>query len=151
MAASINSCEAIWLRKLLVNLFRRRMEVTRIMCGNQSCIKLSENLVFYDQSKHIDIRCRFVRDCVQRGDVQLSYTPTGEHVVDILTKALGRTKFAYFREKMGMIKNPFQYQKWVWCCSVDAVLGGRTSSSTNAVLGGRNNNSTNVEGAVVQM
>jgi len=81
----------------------------------------------------------------------LSYTPTGEHVVDILTKALGRTKFAYFREKMGMIKNPFQYQKWVWCCSVDAVLGGRTSSSTNAVLGGRNNNSTNVEGAVVQM
>eukprot|EP00253_Pinus_taeda_P020361 PITA_20361 len=36
MAASIASCEAIWLRKLLVNLFRRRMETTRIMCDNQS-------------------------------------------------------------------------------------------------------------------
>eukprot|EP00253_Pinus_taeda_P036089 PITA_36089 len=43
MVASIASCEAIWLRKLLVNLFRRRMEATRIMCDNQSCIKLSEN------------------------------------------------------------------------------------------------------------
>eukprot|EP00253_Pinus_taeda_P032206 PITA_32206 len=108
MVASTASCEAIWLRNLLVNLFRRKMEVTRIMCDNQSCIKLSENPVFHDRSKHIDIRCHFVKDCVQRGVVQLSYTPTGEQVVDILTKALERIKFDYVREKMGMIKNPFQ-------------------------------------------
>ncbi len=108
MAASTTSCEAIWLRKLLVNLFRRRMEATRILFDNHSCIKLSENLVFHDRSKHIDVRCHFVIDCVQQGAIQLSYTPTGEQVADILTKALGRTKFDYFREKMGMIKNPFQ-------------------------------------------
>eukprot|EP00253_Pinus_taeda_P008736 PITA_08736 len=107
MAATIASCKAIWLRKLFVNLFRRRMEATRIMCDNQSCIKLSENLVFHDQSKHIDIRCHFVRHRVQRGAVQLRYTRTGEQVVDILTKALGRSKFVYFKEKMGMVKNPF--------------------------------------------
>eukprot|EP00253_Pinus_taeda_P032455 PITA_32455 len=75
---STASCEAIWLRKLLVNLFKRNMEATRIMCDNQSCIKLSENIMFHDKSKHIDIWCHFVRDCVQRGAVQLSYTPTGE-------------------------------------------------------------------------
>eukprot|EP00253_Pinus_taeda_P004175 PITA_04175 len=108
MAASTASYEAIWLRKLLVNLFRRNMEATRIMCDNQSCIKLSENPVFHDRSKHIDIRCHFVRDCVQRGAVQLSYTPTGEQVADILTKALEKSKFDYFGEKMGMVKNPFQ-------------------------------------------
>eukprot|EP00253_Pinus_taeda_P026632 PITA_26632 len=78
MVASIASHEGIWLRKLLVNLFRRKMEATQIM------------------------------DCVQRGVVQLSYTLTGEQVADILTKALGMTKFDYFREKMGMVKNPFQ-------------------------------------------
>ena len=108
MAVITTSSEAIWLRKLLVNLFRRKMEATKIMCDYQSCIKLSENLVFHDWSKHIDIWCHFVRDYVQRGAAQLSYTPTGEHVADILTKALGRTKFDYFREKMGMIKNQFQ-------------------------------------------
>eukprot|EP00253_Pinus_taeda_P002385 PITA_02385 len=75
---------------------------------NQSCIKLSENPVFHDRSKHIDIQCHFVRDCVQRGAVQLSYTPIGEQVADILTKALGKSKFDYFREKMRMVKNPFQ-------------------------------------------
>eukprot|EP00253_Pinus_taeda_P008068 PITA_08068 len=78
MAASTTSCEAIWLRKLLVNLFRRNMEATRIMCDNQSCIKFFDNLVFHDRSKHIVIRCPFVRDCVQRGAVQLNYTSTGE-------------------------------------------------------------------------
>eukprot|EP00253_Pinus_taeda_P032337 PITA_32337 len=108
MAASTASCEAIWLRKFLVNLFRRRMEATRIICDNQSCIKLSENLVFHDRSKHIDIRCHFVRDSVQRATIQLRYTPTGEQVADILAKALGRTKFVHFREKKGMVKNPFQ-------------------------------------------
>eukprot|EP00253_Pinus_taeda_P032137 PITA_32137 len=77
MAASKATCEAIWLRKLLVNLFRRRMESTRIFCDNQSCIELFENPVFHDHSKHIDIRCNFIRDRVQRGAVQLEYTPTG--------------------------------------------------------------------------
>eukprot|EP00253_Pinus_taeda_P024424 PITA_24424 len=65
MAVSTSSCEAIWLRKLLVNLFRSRMDATRILCDNQSCIKLSENPIFHDRSKHIDIRCHFIRDYVQ--------------------------------------------------------------------------------------
>ena len=60
MAASTTSCEAISLRKLLVNLFKKNMEATRIMCNNQSCIKLSENPLFHDRSNHIDIRSHFV-------------------------------------------------------------------------------------------
>eukprot|EP00253_Pinus_taeda_P001826 PITA_01826 len=174
MAASTTSCEAIWLRELLVNLFRRNMEVTRIICDNQSCIKLSENPVFHDRSKHIDIQCHFVRDCVQRGAVQLSYTPTGEQVANILTKALGKSKFDYFTKKMGMEKGPTaaQMQRELQCrrsigrkdqqqhkcrgsCSADAVLGERTNSSTDAeevaVLGERTSSSTDVEGVVVQM
>ena len=108
MAASTASCEAIWLRKLLVNLLKEKMEATYILCDNQSCIKLSENPVLHDRSKHIDIRCHFIRDCVQRGVVQLKYIPTGEQVANILTKAPSKIKFTYFREKMGMVKNPFQ-------------------------------------------
>ena len=56
--------------------------------------------------KHIDIQCHFIRDYVQWGAVKLRYTPTGKQVVDILTKALSKIKFTYFREKMGMVKNP---------------------------------------------
>ncbi|KAH9292825.1 hypothetical protein KI387_042000, partial [Taxus chinensis] len=107
IAASMATCEAIWLRKLLVALFGQKVETTVIHCDNQSCIKLSENPVFHDRSKHIDIRYHFIRDCVQRGIVQLQYIPTEEQVADILTKALGKEKFIFFRDKMGVVQNNF--------------------------------------------
>jgi hypothetical protein len=64
MAASLAECEVLWLSKLLLGLFRKELEATVIHCDNQSCIKLSENTVFHDRSKHIDIRYHFIRDCV---------------------------------------------------------------------------------------
>jgi hypothetical protein len=50
MAASEASCEALWLRKLLVGLFGVQLRPTLIYYDNQSCIKLSENPVFHDKS-----------------------------------------------------------------------------------------------------
>ena len=78
MAASLAACKALWLRKLLLGLFRQELESTVIHCDNQSCIKLSENPMFHDRSKHIDIRYHFVRDCVQREAVRLDYIQTNE-------------------------------------------------------------------------
>eukprot|EP00253_Pinus_taeda_P012321 PITA_12321 len=69
MATSTATCEAIWLIKLLVSLFKKRMEATKVYCNNQSHIKLSENPVFHDWSKHIDIFYHFIRDCVHCGAV----------------------------------------------------------------------------------
>jgi hypothetical protein len=49
------SCEAIWIHNLLAGLFDLEMEATTILCDNQSCIKMIENLVFHDKLKHIEI------------------------------------------------------------------------------------------------
>jgi hypothetical protein len=78
-----------------------------IYCENQSCIKLSENPVFHDKSKHIEIHYHFIRDYVQRGEVELQYISTDEHVADILNKALGKGKFVFFRDKLGVVSNTF--------------------------------------------
>jgi hypothetical protein len=59
-------CEAVWLRKLLENLFGHEMDSTVIHCDNQSCVKLSENPVFHDKSKHIEIKYHSIRDMMQR-------------------------------------------------------------------------------------
>ena len=66
MATSLAACEAIWMRKILVRLFGSHLDPTVIYCDNQSCIKLSVNLVFHDRSKQIDIWYHHIRDCVQR-------------------------------------------------------------------------------------
>jgi hypothetical protein len=55
IVACSTSCEAIWLRKLLTGLFDMDMEATVILCDNQSSIKMIENHVFHDKSKHIEI------------------------------------------------------------------------------------------------
>eukprot|EP00253_Pinus_taeda_P004182 PITA_04182 len=55
MAESQVACEAIWMEKIMVSLFGQQMDLIVIYCDNHSCIKLSENLVFHDQSNHIDI------------------------------------------------------------------------------------------------
>ena len=65
------SCEAIWMRKLLSDLFDLQMDATCIYCDNQSCVKLSENPMFHDKSKHIEIKYHYIRDIMQRGAVQL--------------------------------------------------------------------------------
>ena len=49
-----------------------------IYYNNQSGICLSENLVFHDLSKHIDIRYHFIRDMVQRGASRLHLIKTDE-------------------------------------------------------------------------
>jgi hypothetical protein len=67
-----------------------------ILCDNQSCIKMTENPVFHDKSKHIEIRYHFIRDMVQRRALKLQYISTDEQVADVLTKPLSRVKLNTF-------------------------------------------------------
>ena len=48
VAACSASCEVIWIRKLLSNLFDLPLDATY---DNQSYVKFSENLVFHDRLK----------------------------------------------------------------------------------------------------
>jgi hypothetical protein len=97
-------CEAIWIQNLLTGLFNLEMRATVILCDNQSCIKMTENPVFHDRSKHIEIRYHFIHDMVQRGALKLQYISTNEHVTDVLTKRLSRVKFEHFRDKLGIVQ-----------------------------------------------
>ena len=58
------SYEAVWLRKLLSDLFDLQLDATCIHCDNQSCVKLSENPAFHDKSKHIEIKYHYISDMV---------------------------------------------------------------------------------------
>jgi hypothetical protein len=95
----------VWLKKLLSDLFSAELEPTVIYCDNRSCIKLSENPVFHERSKHIEMRYHYVRDMVQKNILNIQYVPTVEQTADILTKPLSLTKFVYFRDKLGVVEN----------------------------------------------
>jgi hypothetical protein len=99
------SCEAIWLRNLMTDLFDIEMRATAILCENQSCIKMTENPVFHNRSKHIEIRYHFIHNMVQRGALKLQYISTDVQVADVLTKPLdSRVKFEHFRDNLGIVR-----------------------------------------------
>ena len=88
---------------MLAGLFDEKIDVTDILCDNHSCIKMTENPVFHDKSKHIEVRYHFIRDMVQKGAIKLKYVPIEEQVENVLTKPLARVKFEYFRDKLGVV------------------------------------------------
>jgi hypothetical protein len=97
--------EAVWIHKLLADLFEHDMDSTIIHCDNPSFLKLLENPVFHDKSKHIEIKYHYIRDMVQRKVVHVQYLSTHEQVAYGFTKPLTRTKFEYVHERLGMVEN----------------------------------------------
>ena len=99
IAASMACCEAV--------LFGHVLDTTVILCDNQSGIRLSENPMFHDRSKHVDGWYHFIRDMVQQDIVRLDHIRTDEQVADILTKHLGKVMFLTFRENLGIVERPY--------------------------------------------
>ena len=80
------------------------LDTTIILYAKMSCIKMADNVVFHDKSKHIEIRYFYIRDMVQKGAIKLQYVSTNEQVADVLTKPLSRVKFEYFCDKLGVVR-----------------------------------------------
>jgi hypothetical protein len=78
IALCVAVCKAVWLRKLLADLFGHEMDSTIIHCDNQSCVKLLESPLFHNKSKHIEIKYHYIRDMLQRKAVYMQYLSTHE-------------------------------------------------------------------------
>jgi hypothetical protein len=64
---------------LLAGLFDLELKETCIWYDNQSCVNLTDNPMFHDKSKHVEIKYHYIRDLVQKGVVKLQYIGTDEH------------------------------------------------------------------------
>ena len=64
VTACSTSCEVVWLKNILSNLFYLQLDATCIYWDNQSCVKLSKNSLFHEKLKHIEIKYHYIRDMV---------------------------------------------------------------------------------------
>ena len=60
-------------------------EATKIFVNNKSTLTLAKNVVFHYQSKHINTRYHFIRECIARKEVQLEFVKSHDHVANIFT------------------------------------------------------------------
>ncbi|XP_075080568.1 secreted RxLR effector protein 161-like [Nicotiana tabacum] len=65
IAATSAVNQALWVRKLLTDLYMEQKKSTGIFVDNQAAISIADNLVFHGKTKHFKIKLYFLRDCIR--------------------------------------------------------------------------------------
>jgi hypothetical protein len=77
--------------------FEVMFERVPLMCDNTSAISVAKNPVFHKKIRHVERRHHFLRDHVEKGDVEMRYIDTERQLADIFTKPLDSSRFTDLR------------------------------------------------------
>ena len=107
MSASDAAQDLIWVTQLLQELkLNERLKCTLNM-DNTAALSISKNPINHGRSKHIDVRYHYLRERVQKGELEVTYKKSEEMIADTLTKPLNAPSFKRLRELTQVIEvNP---------------------------------------------
>jgi hypothetical protein len=71
-----------------------------LMCDNTSAISVAKNPVFHKRMRHIERRHYFLRDHVEKGDIEMRYIDTERQLADIFIKPLDSSRFVASQGKL---------------------------------------------------
>src|SRR5882672_3444670 len=94
--------EAAWLKQIGQELLLPLDDPIHIYSDNTGAVALSDNPVFHNRSKHINIRWHFVRELIRTKVIRTSHIPGVQNGVDFLTKALNRSEHDRCVQLFGM-------------------------------------------------
>ncbi|KAK6136988.1 hypothetical protein DH2020_029263 [Rehmannia glutinosa] len=101
---SLANCatELLWMKQTLAD-YKCSFENVPIFCDNISAINIAQNPVHHNRTKHIEIRHHFLRDCVSKRKIEISFVPSQDQLADIFTKPLTSETFASIRARLGIM------------------------------------------------
>jgi hypothetical protein len=77
-----------------VREFGVSFERVALMCDNTRGISVTKNTVFHKRLRHLERIHHFLRDHVEKGDIEMRYIDIERQLVDIFTKPLDSSRFA---------------------------------------------------------
>jgi hypothetical protein len=80
--------------------FRVSFERVSLKCDNTSAISVAKNPVFHKTMRHLERKHHFLRDHIEKGDIEIRYIDTERQLADIFTKPLNSSRFADLRGKL---------------------------------------------------
>jgi len=104
MALSEVVREVTWLTNLLEELRFQAYakKPVNIFVDSKGAIGLAQTNKTSESTKHIDVRCHYVREKLQRGEIQLNYVKSTHNLADIFTKVLTAQKTCAIRLELGL-------------------------------------------------
>lgn len=99
-AAAAAAQEILWLRGLAEELGLQIKSGSTLYGDNQSALKVAEQGVRSERTKHVDVKHHFITERIEMGDIQQQWIATTEQVADALTKGLPGPTFTKFRSAM---------------------------------------------------
>jgi hypothetical protein len=82
--------------------FRVIFERVPFMCDNISAISVVKNPVFHKRMWHIERRHYFLRDHVEKGDIEMRYIDIERQLADIFIKPFDASDFTVLRGEIGV-------------------------------------------------
>jgi hypothetical protein len=91
--------QLLWMRQTLRD-YGYKLSKVPLICDNESAIRMADNPVEHNRTKHIDIRYHFLRDHQQKGDIEIAYVSTHNQLANIFTKPLDEKTFSKLRNEL---------------------------------------------------
>ncbi|KAJ9561372.1 hypothetical protein OSB04_006532 [Centaurea solstitialis] len=99
---AVASCcsQVLWMQSQLRDYGLEYKKIP-IYCDSKSAIAISANPVQHSKTKHIDIRYLFLKDNVEKENIELYFVNTEYQLADLFTKALDEKRFKFLISRLG--------------------------------------------------
>ncbi|KAJ9561525.1 hypothetical protein OSB04_006685 [Centaurea solstitialis] len=102
VAAASCCSQVLWMKTQLLD-YGYKLKRVPIYCDSESAIAITSNPVQHSKTKHIDIRYHFIKDNVEKGNIEMFFVQTDYQLADLFTKPLDEKRFNFLVSKLGML------------------------------------------------
>ncbi|KAJ9551848.1 hypothetical protein OSB04_015893 [Centaurea solstitialis] len=100
VAAASCCSQVLWMQSQLRDYGLEYKKIP-IYCDSKSAIAISANPVQHSKTKHIDIRYHFLKDNVEKENIEMYFVNTEYQLADLFTKALDEKRFKFLISTLG--------------------------------------------------
>lgn len=99
--------DVLWLQNMLTELNCREyiIKPINIFCDNQATIQWLKNARSSTKTRHVNLKFHFIRDEIEKGNIEVLHVNSGKMIADCLTKFVSTDKLEWYRKQMCLVES----------------------------------------------